>query len=136
MTNKRLMKLNCTNNHKKTNIMNETKIVLGTSKQYLSDFDEWLSPIFFVDGAESVVIQTICSDKNTGNPQYQVLGSLDGSNFGLLTDSEGEPIEVVMNEVARIATIRGSNVKAIRIVGSADGNLAEVTLDEIIVRWK
>lgn len=116
--------------------MNETKIVLGTSKQYLSDFDEWLSPIFFVDGAESVVIQTICSDKNTGNPQYQVLGSLDGSNFGLLTDSEGEPIEVVMNEVARIATIRGSNVKAIRIVGSADGNLAEVTLDEIIVRWK
>ncbi len=116
--------------------MNTKTIDLGASKQALNDFEGWESPVFEVDGAESIVIQTVCSKATTGNPKYKVHGSLDGSNFGILTDSEGDHIEVTMNEEARIATLRGSNVKAIMIVGSADGTEGDVTLDEIIVRWK
>lgn len=115
--------------------MNETTVDLGASKHDLTDFTTYKSDNFLVDGAESVVIQTICSSDTTGDPKYKIYGSLDGTNFGVLTDADGNAIEITMNEKARIVTLRGSNVKAIQIVGSVNGSAAE-TLDEIIVRWK
>lgn len=115
--------------------MLEKTVDLGASKHDLKEFTTYKSDNFLVDGAESVVIQTVCSSATTGNPKYKIMGSLDGTNFGTLTDADGNAIEITMSEKSRIVTLRGSNVKAVQIVGSANGTEA-ATLDQIIVRWK
>jgi hypothetical protein len=116
--------------------MNETTTALGASKQALNDFKDWESSVYLVDGAESIAIQTLCSDTTTGSPKYMIMGSLDGTNFGYLSDHNGDIIEVTIDEQYKLVTLKGSHVKAIKIYGSQDGTEATVTLDTIIIRWR
>lgn len=116
--------------------MNELATELGGSKQALNTFKNWTSAVHSVDGAESIVIQTICSGATTGSPKLMIMGSLDGTNFGILSDQNGDNIEVTIDEQFKIFTLRGSNVKAIKLLGSANGTEAAVTLDSYIIRWK
>jgi len=113
--------------------------ILGSLTQtVVSTFTSYVSPIFAVDGAESVVIQTTLSAATSGttHAKYKVQGSLDGVNFGNITDANGTDIEVTLKERYRIVTIRNSNVKAIRLAGSANSTQSGLALNTIHIRYK
>lgn len=115
--------------------MNE--IQLTTDQSIKTQFTNYVSPIMHVDGAESIVIQTHLDATPVATvAKYKIQGSLDGTAWATLRDANNLQIEISLDERYRIATIRNSNAKMIRITGSGNSSQDTIKLVKIHVRYK